>query len=87
MAKAVQLLNRRGGEAHTIALAMLAALAALPYVNSYDLAIAAPALTLALFDDRRDAPLLRGWPGAALWLVPAFSIPFGLLKLPWFNRF
>ena len=81
MAKAVQLLNRRGPEPRTIALAVLAALAALPYVNSYDLAIAAPALTLALFDERRE-PFLPGWAAAALWLVPAFSIPFGLMRLP-----
>ena len=82
MAKAAQVLNRRGPEPRTIALAVLAALAALPYVNSYDLAIAAPALTLALFDDQRERPFLPGWAAALLWLLPAVSIPFGLMKIP-----
>jgi hypothetical protein len=82
MAKAALLLNQRGPEPRTIALALLAALAALPYVNSYDLAIAVPALTLALFDERRDQPFLPGWAAALLWLLPAFSIPFGLMRIP-----
>ena len=81
LARAVVLFRRQGADARTAALALLAGLAALPYFNSYDLAIAAPALTLALFG-RTGAPLLPFIPAVLLWLLPIFSIPVGLLEIP-----
>ena len=81
LARAVILFRRQGANARTVTLAVLAGLAALPYFNSYDLAIAAPALTLALFD-REEAPLLPFVPAVVLWLLPIFSIPVGLLEIP-----
>ena len=62
---------------------LFAALAALPYFNSYDLAIMAPAMTLALFDRHTsDAPALSFVPALLLWVAPAFALPFGLLAWP-----
>ena len=80
--QAVVRFRRDGANAHTIALALFAVLASLPYYNGYDLAIVAPALTLALFDQRVDAPLLSYIPAAVLWLAPIFALPFGLMELP-----
>ena len=81
LAKAVQLLKRHGAEPRPLALVMLASLAALPYVNSYDLAIAASALTVAIFD-RKHPPFLPGWSGWLMWLLPALAIPLGIMRVP-----
>jgi alpha-1,2-mannosyltransferase len=81
--QAILLVRRQGADVRTVALTVLTALAALPYVNAYDLAIAAPALTVALFAARaEDAPLLPFVPATLIWLAPIFSIPFGLLEWP-----
>src|SRR5262249_44578570 len=66
-------------DARTIALVLLAGLAAVPYVNGYDLALAAPALTLALFGE---GMAVSGVAGTLLWLLPPLIIPFGLLQVP-----
>jgi alpha-1,2-mannosyltransferase len=81
MAKAAHLIVRQGVDARTIALGLAAALAALPYVNGYDLAIVVPAFTLALFA----APAVPIMPLPAalmLWLLPPLTIPFGLMESP-----
>ena len=81
--RAAVLFNRQGPTPRAVALALFAALAALPYFNSYDLAIMAPAMTLALFDrDTSDAPALSFVPALLLWVAPAFALPFGLLAWP-----
>ena len=78
---------RRGGsgggpDAETLVWVLLAGLLALPYVNSYDLAIAAPALTVALLREGAGKPFLPLIPATILWLAPVFALPFGLLALP-----
>jgi hypothetical protein len=78
--RAAVLFRRDGADARTIALALFALIATLPYYNAYDLAIVAPALALALFDPR--APLLGPIPAAALWLAPIFALPLGIMALP-----
>jgi len=80
--KAAQLLRREGSDPYTIAVGLLAALAALPYVNAYDLAIVAPALTLALFADASRPPILAALPAALLWVLPPLGIPLGWLETP-----
>lgn len=84
MAGAAWLLVRHGRTPATVALALFAIILALPYSAIYDLALAAPALTVALFAERAGAtdPPLAGGPAVALWLAPAFAIPFGLMALP-----
>ncbi len=56
----------------------LGALAILPYANHYDLALAAPALTLYIFDQDRDGKMLP----VLLWLAPAVAPLAGNLSLP-----
>jgi hypothetical protein len=84
--RAIVLLRRDGSgngpNAETLTLVLLAGLLALPYVNSYDLAIAAPALTVALLRDDAGKPFLPFIPASVLWLAPMFALPFGLLALP-----
>jgi hypothetical protein len=80
--RAAQLLRREGANPYTMAAGLLAALAALPYVNGYDLAVVAPALTLALFADRNRPPLLAGLAAALLWVLPPLGIPLGWLESP-----
>jgi alpha-1,2-mannosyltransferase len=81
---AVFVVRRTGPTPRSIALALLAVLAALPYSQNYDFVVAAPALTVALFtpepgDERPFLPLV---PAALLWVAPVFAIPFGLMALP-----
>jgi hypothetical protein len=80
--RAIALLRREGPNALTITIVLLSALMALPYVNSYDLAIAAPALSVALLQDRDGSPLLPLVSAVILWLIPAFALPLGLAGLP-----
>ena len=82
--RAVMLVRRRGFDASTVVLALMAALIALPYFNGYDLAIAAPALCVALFQDRppHGSPVMGLMPAMLLWLAPVFALPFGLLEIP-----
>jgi hypothetical protein len=83
MAGAVFLLLRKRHARATIALALFAAIAALPYAAIYDLAVTAPALAVAMLAGRPGEPgLAPGWAAVALWLAPAFAIPFGLMGLP-----
>lgn len=80
LAKSVLLFRRRGPDACAIAIVLFAVIAALPYFNCYDLAIFAPAMTVALFEDagRDDLPFLS-LPGALLlWLAPVYAVPFGM---------
>jgi hypothetical protein len=74
---------RRGLAPRSVALALFAVLAALPYFQSYDLAIVTPALTVALFADQpgESRPFLPMVPASALWIAPAFSLSFGQLAL------
>lgn len=87
-AGAALLFARQGPNPRTIAFALFAALAVLPYTAIHDLAIVIPALTAALFappaerdrePDRRFLPLGAA---SALWFAPAFAIPFGQFGVP-----
>jgi alpha-1,2-mannosyltransferase len=87
MVKAALLLRRHDPhdvDAGAMALCLLAALAALPYFNSYDLAIVAPALAVALLEQRPAdrAPFMLPVPAALLWLAPALALPLAVLALP-----
>ena len=75
LAAAVIVILRRGPEPRSIALALLTVILALPYANSYDLAMAAPALTLALFADSPadERPLLPFVPAFLMWTLPAVA--------------
>ena len=84
MAGAVLLFVRQGPNPRTIAFALFAALAVLPYAAIHDFAIVMPALTVALFSspDQQVRPLLPLGAASALWFAPAFAIPFGQFGLP-----
>lgn len=76
--------RRHGADARTIALGLLAVILLLPYSAVHDLAIVAPALTVALFAEPAGTqpPLLGLGAANALWLAPAVAIPLGQLGLP-----
>jgi hypothetical protein len=90
LAGAAILFVRQGPNPRTIAFALFAALAVLPYAAIHDLAIVVPALTVALFsppseqdcEQERDRPFLPLGAASALWFAPAFAIPFGQFGLP-----
>lgn len=84
LAKSVRLFGRRGPDACGIAIVLFAAIAALPYFNCYDLAVFAPAMTVALFDPaRRDDRSFLTLPAALLlWLAPVYAVPFGMQGWP-----
>lgn len=84
LTQAIRLFNRRGADACAIAIAVFAVIAALPYFNCYDLAIFAPAMTVALFGRGRgeNVPFLPLVPALLLWLAPMYAIPFGILGWP-----
>ena len=71
-------------DAGDVAALLLAALLALPYANHYDLAMAAPALAVALLRPAPDGrpPLLRPLPGLVLWLTPLLAMPNGFRAFP-----
>lgn len=71
------LLRRDGPSARSVGIALLTTLVALPYANSYDLAIAAPALAISLLDERR--PLLPLPSAVLLWLTPTLIAPAWIL--------
>jgi hypothetical protein len=81
MARAIIIYRRRGADAHSIALVLLAAIVALPHANHYDLAVAMPAVTVALFAEGDDR-LLPFTAAAVLWMAPIFAPPFGAAGLP-----
>jgi hypothetical protein len=82
-AASILLFVRRGPDPRTVTLALLAVLLILPYFQHYDLAIVAPALTVALFaPSSGERPFLSAAPAAALWLAPPFALPAGQLALP-----
>ena len=90
VAGAVLLTWRDGLNPRTLSLLLLAGIAALAYFQHYDLAIVAPALSVALFGDTRgedhDArPLLSFIPATLLWLAPPLAIPFGIYHWPIIN--
>lgn len=84
LAGAVIIYQRRGPEPRSIAVVLLTAIMALPYANGYDLALAAPALTLALFAERPRAErmFLPFIPALLLWTLPVFASFFGVLSWP-----
>lgn len=82
-AAAVLLFVRRGPSPCTVTLALFAVLLILPYFQQYDLAIVAPALTVALFaSSSGERPFLSAAPASVLWLAPPFTIPAGHFALP-----
>lgn len=84
LAGAVIVYQRRGPDPRSIAIVLWAVVLALPYANAYDLALAAPALTLALFDHGSgdDRPFLPFIPALLVWIVPAFAMIFGSASWP-----
>jgi alpha-1,2-mannosyltransferase len=78
------LVGRRGLTPRTVAIALFAVLAALPYFQNYDLAIITPALTVALFADQpgESRLFLPIVPASLLWIAPAISLSFGMLGVP-----
>jgi hypothetical protein len=83
LAATVYLFRRRGADAQTVTLILLDVLLILPYFQYYDLAIAAPALTVALFaPSDGDRTFLSAAPASALWLAPPFALPAGQVALP-----
>jgi hypothetical protein len=84
LAGAVTVYIRRGPEPRSVAIALSVVVLALPYANGYDLAIAAPALTLAFFSeslaDRR--PFLPLIPALLFWIAPVFAFIFGIASWP-----
>lgn len=87
IAGAVLLTRRDGLTARTLTLLLLAGIAALAYFELYDLAVIAPALSVALFGGAQDGrrPFLPLVPASLLWLAPPLAIPFGVAHLPVIN--
>ena len=87
IAASAMLVRRDGLNSRTLALLLLAAITALAYFQHYDLAIATPALAVALFapasDDAR--PVLSFVPASLIWLAPPIAIPFGIYHWPLIN--
>jgi hypothetical protein len=81
---AAALLRYRGVTPRTITLSLFAMLASLPYFANYDLAIIAPALTVALFSPQpgESRPILSLVPAGVLWTAPLFSAAFDSVSLP-----
>jgi hypothetical protein len=87
IAGAVLLTRRDGLTVRTLTLLLLAGIGALAYFELYDLAVVAPALSVALFGrEQRDLrPLLSLIPASLLWLAPPLAIPFGAAHWPVIN--
>jgi alpha-1,2-mannosyltransferase len=87
IAGTAMLVRRAGLNPRTLALLLLAAIAALAYFQHYDLAIVAPALSVALFgvEPANSRPFLSLLPASLLWLAPPMAIPFGLYHWPVIN--
>src|SRR6185312_9956131 len=81
---AATLLRRVGATPRIVALALLSVLIALPYLHNYDLAVAGPAVAVALFAGKpgESRPFLSIVPATLLWLVPTFSLSFDMLAMP-----
>jgi alpha-1,2-mannosyltransferase len=81
---AAALAIRCGMTPRVVAIGLLSVLTALPYFSNYDLAIAAPALTIALFASQpgEERPFLTIIPASLLWMAPVFSASFDALSLP-----
>jgi hypothetical protein len=84
LAAAVVVYLRRGADPRAMALALLVVVLALPYSNAYDLAMAASALTLALFAENStdDRLLLPFVPALLLWTLPVLAPLFGVASWP-----
>src|SRR5262249_12443430 len=87
LAAAAFVFGRRGPTPRSIALALFAVLAMLPYTAIHDFAIVAPALAVALFgapgrQDNAGQPFLALGAASALWFAPAFAIPLGQFAMP-----
>ena len=78
LAGAIVMMLRRGCEPRGITLALLAIMLTLPDARSHLLAVAAPALTLALFaDSAEQRPLLPLIPALLIWCMPIVAALFG----------
>ncbi len=75
---------RRGMTPRVLALALLAALSAVPYFATYDLAIAAPALAVAMFAPQpaESRPFLPLLPASLFLFVPVIATIFDVLHVP-----
>ena len=75
---------QRGMTPRVVTLALLAGLSAMPYFATYDLAIAAPALAVALFADQpgESRPFLPLFPASLFVLVPVIQTIFDTLLVP-----
>jgi alpha-1,2-mannosyltransferase len=82
LAATILLFRRRGPDPRAVTFALLAMLYVLPYFQHYDMAIVAPALTVALFGPSSERPFLSAPAASALWLAPPFALPAGQLALP-----
>jgi hypothetical protein len=82
LAATILLFLRRGPDARAVTFALLAVLMILPYFQHYDLAIVAPALTVALFAPSSERPFLPAPLASVMWLAPPFALPAGQLALP-----
>ena len=86
VASAVLLAWRDGLNARSLTLLLLAGIVGLAYFQHYDLAIATPALSVALFArDRGERPLFSFIPATLLWLAPPLAIPLGVYHWPAVN--
>jgi hypothetical protein len=87
VAGAVLLTRRDGLNPRTLSLLLLAGIVGLPYFQQYDLAIAAAAVSVALFAGERgeQRPLFSLIPAGLLWLAPALAIPLGVSHWPIVN--
>jgi hypothetical protein len=79
LASASVMLARRGPEPRSIASMLLATILALPDASASFLALAAPALTLALFadDSDKDRTFLPFVPALLWWIMPILAPVFG----------
>jgi hypothetical protein len=87
VAGAALLTWRDGLNPRTLTLLLLAGIVGLAYFQHYDLAVVAPALSVALFgrEQREGRPLLSLIPASLLWLAPPLAIPFGIDHRPIIN--
>lgn len=81
---AAMIFLRRGLEPRSIALLLLAIVLALPVASSDSFAVAAPALTLALFaaSPSNEQPFLPLVPAVLLWIAPALAVLCSPLAWP-----
>jgi hypothetical protein len=76
--------RRDGPTPRAVALSLLSVVTAQPYFQHYDIAIAAPALAVALFGSRKpaEAPFLPSTATVLMWISPIFVLPTGIFGVP-----